>query len=992
MHQSIQRCSHSEREAPFTLAFGQKQTTATLVSWRRRYTRAWRAWRKTRAKVKWGMSAHTVWQLGMGMTASEQTWTRRCAVSLACTVAGVALLHGARASAQCEVQRISLGLRTSGEFRARQYAMDGHLIAIGDWADDEACGVEDCPGFDTFCGSGTVYVYRSDGLRWLQEAKLLPADGDSGPRFGSVVAVDSGRIVAAASSAPGGGEVYVFQYDLRTSNWNLETRLAPGPIANNFGSTVDIDGNTIVVGESARAYVFTYDPAPGLWVEDTTLRPQEWSPNHPPDLSAVAISDDVILVGSHNAGAACEDGLCSSGAAFIFRLDPESGEWIEEAKLEPSDASEGDDFGDIVALEGDLAVIAAPMADDIRPGGEADTGAVYVFRYQPARGTWEQQAKLTASEALEDDQFGYSLSLNNDVIAAGSLIYGPTGTFVFRYDPVRSMWLEETKLSVPDDELLAAGVAVSGNLIVADASKRVEGQYIDRWDMLTYVFRIGSDDDTDGDGVLDSCDNCPEVSNADQLDCDGDGIGDACSADDDTDGDGVRDACDNCPADFNPEQADCDDDGLGDVCAIAQGLSDDANGNGVPDECDVRGTFVTESGALVPFDSESPQSFTILDPPPAVDDVRFMFTVRADLDAPYEQLIFKINDVSISALFCSGIPCNVNFAELIVPSNVYNGAVNEGDAVLTMAVTGSVLAECITFVDVTVEYQFECGFGEQAIPDCNGNAVGDACDIGNGASADCNGNGVPDECDIADGLSLDCNDNGIPDECEPDCNDNGVADGCDIADGLSLDCNNNGIPDECDIITFSAQSGELSPIGVGFPQTFIFDAPPEVTGDVVISFTASAELGRWHDWIQVGINNIDIGTVFEHDANYCPETHDTDQLILSPAAFKDIVGDADTVMISMTASETVDVDFCELSIITVAISDGTIGDANNNQIPDDCETPGDLDGDGVIGSFDLILLLGAWGRCAECGDCVADLDGDCSVGATDLLILLGNWG
>ncbi len=53
---------------------------------------------------------------------------------------------------------------------------------------------------------------------------------------------------------------------------------------------------------------------------------------------------------------------------------------------------------------------------------------------------------------------------------------------------------------------------------------------------------------------------------------------------------------------------------------------------------------------------------------------------------------------------------------------------------------------------------------------------------------------------------------------------------------------------------------------------------------------------------------------------------------------------------------------------------------------------GDLDGDEIIGTGDLIILLGNWGACVDCNDCPADLDGDCAVGATDLIILLGNWG
>ena len=52
----------------------------------------------------------------------------------------------------------------------------------------------------------------------------------------------------------------------------------------------------------------------------------------------------------------------------------------------------------------------------------------------------------------------------------------------------------------------------------------------------------------------------------------------------------------------------------------------------------------------------------------------------------------------------------------------------------------------------------------------------------------------------------------------------------------------------------------------------------------------------------------------------------------------------------------------------------------------------DLDNDGDVDAFDLALLLGSWGPCADCGNCLADLDGDCTVGAADLAILLGNWG
>ncbi|MDO1502229.1 thrombospondin type 3 repeat-containing protein [Winogradskyella maritima] len=69
--------------------------------------------------------------------------------------------------------------------------------------------------------------------------------------------------------------------------------------------------------------------------------------------------------------------------------------------------------------------------------------------------------------------------------------------------------------------------------------------------------------DTDGDGVLDSDDNCPNTSNANQTDSDGDGIGDACE---DADGDGVADGEDNCPETANPNQEDANNNTIGDLC------------------------------------------------------------------------------------------------------------------------------------------------------------------------------------------------------------------------------------------------------------------------------------------------------------------------------------------------------------------------------------------------------------------------------------------
>ncbi|MCK6264668.1 thrombospondin type 3 repeat-containing protein [Vibrio sp. ZSDE26] len=78
------------------------------------------------------------------------------------------------------------------------------------------------------------------------------------------------------------------------------------------------------------------------------------------------------------------------------------------------------------------------------------------------------------------------------------------------------------------------------------------------------------DPDSDGDGITDSVDNCPNVANPDQIDSDNNGIGDACETDTplDSDGDGIEDALDNCPNVANPDQTDSDNNGVGDACEV----------------------------------------------------------------------------------------------------------------------------------------------------------------------------------------------------------------------------------------------------------------------------------------------------------------------------------------------------------------------------------------------------------------------------------------
>ncbi len=99
--------------------------------------------------------------------------------------------------------------------------------------------------------------------------------------------------------------------------------------------------------------------------------------------------------------------------------------------------------------------------------------------------------------------------------------------------------------SIADIGFKARGVTV----IDVDADGFLDiiaGNYEGRVELLLQI-----PPDTDGDGVPDPDDNCPNVFNPDQADVDGDGRGDV---------------CDNCRFLANADQSDADQDGIGDAC------------------------------------------------------------------------------------------------------------------------------------------------------------------------------------------------------------------------------------------------------------------------------------------------------------------------------------------------------------------------------------------------------------------------------------------
>jgi hypothetical protein len=182
----------------------------------------------------------------------------------------------------------------------------------------------------------------------------------------------------------------------------------------------------------------------------------------------VAVDGDIAMVGAPFADA---DGRPDEGAAYIFRREPTSGAWSEEAKLTvecDTAVIQTCGFGVSVALSGDAALVGAPDAD---PNDNVSQGAAYVFARDPANGIWAERAKLVASDGTALDQLGIEVALVDGIALVGApfaTVDGVTArgaAYVFERDPGSGTWLQRAKLTNPDgDEFdeFGAAVALSG--------------------------------------------------------------------------------------------------------------------------------------------------------------------------------------------------------------------------------------------------------------------------------------------------------------------------------------------------------------------------------------------------------------------------------------------------------------------------------------------------------------------------------------------------
>ncbi len=318
----------------------------------------------------------------------------------------------------------------AGDRFGLRVALDGDVAVVG-------ADLHDSEGFN----AGGAYVFRFDdrSRRWKREAKLTASDADSLDFFGWWVAVSGDVIVVGATGdderAPSAGAAYVFRYDAASRDWNEEAKLtaSDAAFADGFGRSVAVSGDAVLVGsqfadnaeqDSGSGYVFRRNPASGLWEQEAKLTASDGGFRDNLGVSA-AIDGNVAILGAHSES---RGALVAPGAAYVFRLDDRSGEWRQEAKLTASDAESADFFGISVALESDVALVGAFRNDNASPDDPGfDSGSAYVYRFD-GHNRWVEEAHLTASVGAREDLFGFAVALSGEFGVAGVVFDDDNGT------------------------------------------------------------------------------------------------------------------------------------------------------------------------------------------------------------------------------------------------------------------------------------------------------------------------------------------------------------------------------------------------------------------------------------------------------------------------------------------------------------------------------------------------------------------------------------
>lgn len=153
-----------------------------------------------------------------------------------------------------------------------------------------------------------------------------------------------------------------------------------------------------------------------------------------------------------------------SGSAYVFQRIGQ--DWIQAEKLFASDADEDDRFGFSVAIAGDYAAVGSRYNQDLGYG----TGAVYV--YKRVANDWVETDKLLPLDASPNDLYGNAIDMTDDYMVVGAHLdtdLGFSAGAAYVYERSGTNWTEVQKLTASDggfDDRFGFDVSVAGNTIL----------------------------------------------------------------------------------------------------------------------------------------------------------------------------------------------------------------------------------------------------------------------------------------------------------------------------------------------------------------------------------------------------------------------------------------------------------------------------------------------------------------------------------------------
>lgn len=371
-------------------------------------------------------------------------------------------------------------------------ALSDRWLAVSSWNESSrATGLDGEQGDDSEDRSGAVYLFSRDASGWAQRHYVKASNTGSNDSFGVAMALSDRTLVVGTpyedspakgvngdqGNGAGGNQGAVYVFVESDDTWQQQAYLKPSntdPV-DLFGSSVAIDGDTLVVGapfedsaasidgdqadnsamNSGAAYVFTRTS--GGWAQTAYLKAANVGAGDEFG-SSVAIHGDTIVVGADKEsssatgvdGLASDDSSANSGAVYVFERDGSS--FQQTAYLKASSSNPDAEFGSVIAFDGDTLAVGADRTPSSNTLVEA--GAVDVFERSGT--TWRQAGRLDPSKPMKEAYFGVSLALSGKTLVVGAIgevqnMYTLGGAaYVFVRDAVG--WKLESRLSAPNAE------------------------------------------------------------------------------------------------------------------------------------------------------------------------------------------------------------------------------------------------------------------------------------------------------------------------------------------------------------------------------------------------------------------------------------------------------------------------------------------------------------------------------------------------------------